>query len=194
LKLFDELQPQLSHRYPVLIDDMFTDEWELFAEFSRRQEFYVARLRLFGLWPVDSSVIARNIPREQWTPLDKLLHHASNYEWFEQALNASERSSLRNSVQKIPATKNDYWNRLLGFDRYLFWHGRLEGMAGLYLMDKVDLQRSELISLTQRIKMAREASRILMDQGGLRRFEGRKWRGLHHHVTLCFMAHYFTRR
>lgn len=194
LELLDELQLQLNHRCPLLLDDVLADEWELFAELSRRQESYVARLDLSGLWPVNSPIIARNIPREQWNPLDKYFHHSSNYHWFGQALKASKQSLLRNSVQKIPAITSDYWHPLLGFERYLFWHGRLEGMAGIYLLDKLTWSRRELIALTNRLRMARDVCKLLTDSGGLRRFEGRKWRGVHHHMALCFMAHHFTHR
>ncbi|HEY9502436.1 MAG TPA: transposase, partial [Pyrinomonadaceae bacterium] len=31
----------------------------------------------------------------------------------------------------------------------------------------------------------------MKEELGLDHFEGRSWRGLHHHVTLCFMAYCF---
>lgn len=31
----------------------------------------------------------------------------------------------------------------------------------------------------------------LKEELGLDHFEGRSWRGLHHHITLCFMAYAF---
>jgi SRSO17 transposase len=33
----------------------------------------------------------------------------------------------------------------------------------------------------------------MKEELGLDHFEGRSWRGLHHHLTLCFMAYGFLR-
>jgi SRSO17 transposase len=53
------------------------------------------------------------------------------------------------------------------------------------------------ISVRQMILWAHERWKIeqgyqqLKEESGLDHFEGRSWRGLHHHLTLCFMAYCF---
>ncbi len=56
---------------------------------------------------------------------------------------------------------------------------------------------SGVVTLEQLLLWAHERWKIeqgyqqLKEELGLDHFEGRSWRGLHHHITLCFMAYGF---
>ena len=86
------------------------------------------------------------------------------------------------------------WDSVLGVDRYVIHHGGTATMPNLHLINHPNIPRKELITAIEAIPAVRALHLYLVDKGGLRQFEGRSWRGFHHHITLCFMAHYFFRR
>ena len=192
LALLDEIRSQLPKDCPLLMDENFTQEWELFAELSRRGESYVARLEPRALWPINSLVTEIGLPREHWNPIDQRLHLRASYPWVKRALAASRLSRLKHSTQHIPAAKQPLlWKELLGFERYLFQHSNPNGLGGFYLFNKRAREYADLINASNHIGMARDTCDELKESA-LRHFEGRKWLGFHNHVTLCFMAHHFT--
>jgi len=84
------------------------------------------------------------------------------------------------------------WSPLTGSSsRYLYWYYNPDDFFSYYLINRADIPRDDMIHMNTAVYTARKLGAELLDHGGLKRFEGRSWRGFHHHITLCFMAHYF---
>lgn len=56
-----------------------------------------------------------------------------------------------------------------------------------------DEKPSQLMSWARERLRVERGRRQMEEELGLGHFEGRSWRGLHHHLTLCFMAYCFLR-
>ena len=54
-----------------------------------------------------------------------------------------------------------------------------------------DTSRRDLVRLAKRRWWVEHSYRELKDELGLDHFEGRSWRGWHHHVTLTMLAYLF---
>jgi len=87
---------------------------------------------------------------------------------------------------------NTYWSSLWTADRSIFVQ-RERQRDEFYVINSIK-PGPESIGIIRRLSQARKMCAKLLAQGGLRQFEGRSWRGFHHHLTLCFMAHYLFRR
>ena len=77
----------------------------------------------------------------------------------------------------------------LGPKRWLIVERRASGELKYYVSNQVEMQPAQIIKLLHRRWQVEQGYRQLKDELGLDHFEGRSWRGLHHHVTLCFMAY-----
>jgi hypothetical protein len=69
-----------------------------------------------------------------------------------------------------------------------------EGLGGFYLLRSGMWENPQIIKLTGELGRAIQWGEKIKSGYGLKRFEGRSWKGLHHHVALCFMAYLFRRR
>lgn len=76
--------------------------------------------------------------------------------------------------------------------RFVLCHRERADYLQLYITNEAEGAAARHVRMVLKLKAARRMCAKLLENGGLRRFEGRTWRGFHHHITLCFMAYYFS--
>lgn len=72
------------------------------------------------------------------------------------------------------------------------WRGREPQASGLWLTNLAALRIPELIGLARLPRRVEPEVDALHDEFGLTHFEGRSFRGWHHHVTLVSLAHAYA--
>ena len=189
LDLLGEIQSELGYTAPILVDESFTESWDFYETLDHKSGLLLAKLHPSLPWPIDSQIVASGLHREQWKFLHKYKHMEACYLWRIEAMTIAKKEKTQTFLQRMPSTKG--MKGLPTFERYLFLQGNPAGTLGVYLLSKQPEQRADIIALTKRFELVQDACVRLMVTGGLRRFEGRTWQGLHHHLTLCCMAEYF---
>ena len=190
LSLFDGFRSLLPASVPILIDASYAEDWDLLAELDRRKQKYLVRLpHTGGLWPISSPILSSRKPRHDWTPLERIGHWGEQLNLTLKAYDSAAENKTRQIAIRVPPVLLPHWRKILGFERLLLWHSKPGGWSGFYLTSSPDMQ-SSLVGLTKQLLAACELRDELVAHGGIRRFEGRTWRGLHHHLTLCFLAHF----
>ena len=118
---------------------------------------------------------------------ETLQHIAENRPWFSAAYEEAAKAKSQSYQQKVRVICADTktspeieWSLLLSLDQ--------SRPLRILLMDAKMNEREDSVKLLARFPLAQDSCDRLSDQGGLRRYEGRSWQGLHKHIALCFMA------
>lgn len=131
--------------------------------------------------PVSVKALARSLPSRAWRTI----------EWRE---GTAERLSSRFARVRVRAAHRDYWLTKPRAEEWLLieWP-KGEDEPTKYWLSTLpeDISFRRLVDMTKlRWRIERDYQE-LKQEVGLGHFEGRGWRGFHHHATLCIAAYGF---
>lgn len=211
LELFDEIKPQLPEYKALVFDAGYGAILPLLAELEKRGEPYVAQVPgNIAAWPMEAvATVARaglgrpaqhaKVQDTQIKPLtmtawrDRLLQEAS--EWKEVKLPRADGAYVRAVALRVKASQRKSRWRQPGAERWLLIEQLGDGTFKYHLSSlPADTPIEELVRLAHQRWAIEQNYQQLKEELGLDHFEGRSWRGLHHHLTLCFLAFCFLAR
>jgi SRSO17 transposase len=206
LELLDELAPEVEAEV-VVCDAGYGEVKEFLRELDRRGQVFVAQIpESHSFWPADVAVTtavnptgrprrfpqvadprARPLRAEQW----RRQIEEDGRAWQTVRLPLKQAKTVEVVAIRVRETNTQAWRRP-GAQRWLLIERLSDGAVKYYLSNA-----GRRTSVRQMVEWAHERWKIeqgyqqLKEELGLDHFEGRSWRGLHHHVTLCFMAYCF---
>lgn len=134
-----------------------------------------------GHTPVSVKALARALPETAYQVIT----------WRE-GTNESLRS--RFAAVRIRTAYKDYWRSTLRPEEWLLveWpEGDAEPLKYFLATVPADTSLEQLVYVTKMRWRIERDYRELKQEFGLGHYEGRNWRGLHHHATLCIAAYAF---
>lgn len=211
LDLLDEMKPQLPAYQAIVFDAGYGVVLPLLAELEKRGEPYVAQVPgNVAAWPAEA--VARMVraavgrPRRFAVVQDPALHPRSMVEWRDRLLQTPERwaqirlpradgARVRAVALRVQATHRGSRWRQPGVARWLLIEQLGDDTFKYYLSNlPAKTSLAELVRLAHQRWAIEQGYQQLKEELGLDHFEGRSWRGLHHHLTLCFLAFCFLTR
>src|ERR1017187_4326780 len=211
LALLDEMKPQLPAYQAIVFDAGYGVVLPLLAELEKRHEPYVAQVPgNVAAWPAEA--VARLVggavgrPRRHSVVQDPALHPRSRVEWRDRLLQTPERwaqvrlprkdgASVRAVALRVQASQRGSRWRQPGVGRWLIIEQLGDETFKYYLSNlPANTSLAELVRLAHQRWAIEQGYQQLKEELGLDHFEGRSWRGLHHHLTLCFLAFCFLTR
>ena len=206
LGLLDEVAPEVEAE-AVVCDAGYGEVKEFLHELDGRGQIFVAQIpESHSVWPADIAVTTAanpvGRPRRYPQVADPQAQPLRAKQWREQVeREGREWQQVRLPLQqpkrvevvalRVRETNTRAWRRP-GAERWLLIERLNDGTVKYYLSNA-----GRRASMRRMIKWAHERWKIeqgyqqLKEEMGLDHFEGRSWRGLHHHLTLCFMAYCF---
>lgn len=206
LALLDEIAPEVAAEV-IVCDAGYGEVKEFLRELDRRGHVFVAQVpESHSFWPADVAVTtavnptgrprrfpqvadprARPLRAEQW----RKQVEEDGREWQIVRLPLKQAKTVEVVAIRVRETNTQAWRRP-GAQRWLLIERLSDGTVKYYLSNA-----GRRVSVRQMVEWAHERWKIeqgyqqLKEELGLDHFEGRSWRGLHHHLTLCFMAYCF---
>jgi SRSO17 transposase len=206
LELLDELAPEVEAE-AVVCDAGYGEVKELLRELDRRGQVFVAQIpESHSFWPADVAVTTaanpmgrpRRFPQvadaqaqplraKQW----REQFEREGRQWPKVRLPLQPPQTVEVVALRVRETNTQAWRRP-GAERWLLIERLSDGTIKYYVSNA-----GRRASVRQMGEWAHERWKIeqgyqqLKEELGLDHFEGRSWRGLHHHLTLCFMAYCF---
>lgn len=206
LEMLDELVPEVEAE-AVVCDAGYGEIKEFLHELDRRGQVFVAQIpESHSFWPADvavtTSVNPMGRPRRFPQVADPQAQPLRARQWREQVeregrkwqkvrLPLQQPKTVEVVALRVRETNTQAWRRP-GAKRWLLIERLSDGAVKYYVSNA-----GRQISVRQMVEWAHERWKIeqgyqqLKEELGLDHFEGRSWRGLHHHLTLCFMAYCF---
>jgi SRSO17 transposase len=206
LALLDELAPEVEAE-AVVCDAGYGETKEFLHELDRRGQVFVAQIpESHSFWPADVVVTTAanptGRPRRFPQVTDPRAQPLRARRWREQVeregrkwqkvrLPLQQPKTVEVVALRVRETNTQAWRRP-GAERWLLIERLSDGAVKYYVSNA-----GRHISVRQMVEWAHERWKIeqgyqqLKEELGLDHFEGRSWRGLHHHLTLCFMAYCF---
>lgn len=204
LDLLERLKSKVKFEV-IAMDAGYGEIREFLREIDRRGFSFVAQIpESHCFWPHDVHIKTEQPktgrPRQFPGVMDKAQSPLSAKKW---ALHLGERCSWRTVKIPIKSQKTAEFKAIRVRDS--FHQNRLRAGKEMWLLiekfgDGFKFYVSNLPANTEISELAKYAhSRWKIEQGyqqlkeelGLDHFEGRSWQGLHHHITLCFLAYDF---
>lgn len=206
LELLDELKPEVAAEV-IVCDAGYGEVKEFLRELDARGHTFVAQIpESHSFWPADVAVTTgvnptgrpRRFPQvadPQARPLQAKEWRAQvereGRQWRKVRLPLRQAEAVEVVALRVREANTQAWRRP-GAERWLLIE-RLGGGTVKYYLSNAGRR----MSVRQMILRAHERWKIeqgyqqLKEELGLDQFEGRSWRGLHHHLTLCFLAYCF---
>ena len=202
LKLLDEIRQVIPHRV-VVFDAWYGESKEFMRELDQRKERFIGAIpRNHSFWPADVAVREQpnpnGRPRQYATVADSTVKPRTVEQWGKMLgdwtrirLRTRKRDIVLAKVFRVREAMHGYWRRP-GTERWLIIEKERSGRTNYYVSNFLAKASIEDMVLTvhERWKVEQGYQR-LKEELGLDHFEGRSWRGLHHHITLCFLAYVF---
>src|SRR5215207_2307896 len=206
LKLLDEIAPEVAAE-AVVCDAGYGEVKEFLRELDGRGHLFVAQIpEHHSFWPAAVAVTTaanptgrpRRFPQvadpqaqplraRQWR--EQIEHEGRK--WQKVRLPLKQPKTVEVVALRVRETNTRAWRRP-GAERWLLIERLGDGAVKYYVSNA-----GRQISVRRMMAWAHERWKIeqgyqqLKEELGLDHFEGRSWRGLHHHLTLCFMAYCF---
>ncbi|MET0622205.1 MAG: IS701 family transposase [Pyrinomonadaceae bacterium] len=206
LELLDELKPEVAPEV-IVCDAGYGEVKEFLHELDHRGQVFVAQVpESHSFWPADVAVTTamnptgrpRRFPQvadPQAQPLRarqwRERVEREGRKWQKVRLPLRQPKTVEIVALRVRETNTQAWRRP-GAERWLLIERLSDGTVKYYLSNA-----GRRASVRQLMLWAHERWKIeqgyqqLKEELGLDHFEGRSWRGLHHHLTLCFMAYCF---
>lgn len=182
--LLEEISPPESFRHRIIISEHFSRDWDYLTSVFQTADLGVCRLHPMVPWPVMPKAGWALQPVVSWDLMDRYLRIRENLTtWLE----ANKLRKKRGVAAKRQAKFPNSTDKLLTLNRYLFTHITDEGDGQAFLTNKANRIGGLEIALERFQDLERGAKVLAMM---IRQFEGRTWRGIHHHLTLIALAVY----
>lgn len=207
LQLFDQISKEIFPYKALVFDAGYGEIREFLRELDRRKLVFVAQIpENHAFWASDVKIESpkektngrpRTYPKisdRTQKPLsarlwrEKLLKDGVKFRKIQLPLQSKKQTEV--IAIRVKETHSHAFYRP-GADRWLI----VEKVGDQYKYYSSNAEEKE--SLENLVLWAHERWKIeqnyqqLKEELGLDHFEGRSWRGLHHHITLCFMAYDF---
>lgn len=206
LELLDQFRTELQ--YEVIVTDAGYGEIRPFLHaLDDRQQLFVAQIpESHCFWPATVALEEQGKPggRPRRFPMiaDPHAQPLSATAWRQQAeagklrwqkipLALQRKKTVAVVAVRVRETISQAWRRP-GPERWLLIERHREGSYKYYLCN-APLQTSvkQMIGWAHHRWKIEQGYQQLKEELGFDHFEGRSWRGLHHHLTLCFLAYGF---
>ncbi len=186
--LLTEINLPESFSRRIVVSQHFSRDWDYLASAFQTADFGVCRLHPMAPWPIKPKEGWSQQPVAAWELLDLYLHTQKN----PTVLRTMEQLRKSRGVAPKRLSKSpDAADKLLRLDRFLFTHVTKEGAGQAFLTNKADSVRDLALTLDRFQELERGADELATM---MRQFEGRTWRGVHHHLALIALALYATPR
>lgn len=206
LELLDAIAPMISVD-AIICDAYYGEIKEFLHELEAREYLFVVEIpESYMCWPTDVAVFNHpnqsDQPRQYQPVTDPQAQPIQARDWVTQLIYRGEKwqsvdlpLKRRKQVEVMAVRVRETDTQLLrhvGPERLLLIERAGDEIINYYLSNAH--QRN---SVPQMVRWAHEHWKVeqgyrqMEEELGLGHFEGRSWRGLHHHVTLCFMAYCF---
>jgi SRSO17 transposase len=208
LQLLDKMPEEVDHE-AVVMDAGYGEIRPFLHELDHRKVTFVAQVpESHCFWPaaieVDKAQKPMGRPRKfeavadakaqplsakQW----RMKLEASQAKWREVKLSLQKKKKVKVVAVWVRGTVDQAW-RQPGPERWLMIGRRSDG-SHCYWVSNAGVKTSikEMILWGHQRWQVEQGYQQMKEELGLDHFEGRSWRGLHHHLTLCFMAYGFLR-
>ena len=211
LELLDEMKPQLPAYQAIVFDAGYGVILPLLAELEKRGEPYLAQVPSnVAAWPAEAQATvvpaARGRPRQHARVSDPAMQPRTMLAWREHLLAKPKAwtevrlpraggGTVRAIAVRVQASQRGSLWRQPGAARWLLIE-QLDAATFKYHLSNLpaDTPVEELVRLAHQRWTVEQGYQQLKEELGLDHFEGRSWRGLHHHVALCFLAFCFLTR
>ena len=211
LALLDGMKPQLPVYRAIVFDAGYGVVLPLLAELEKRGEPYIAQIPSnVAAWPADAVATLKGPdtgrPRKHARVNDRRVQPLQAIEWRDRLLTEPRRwttarlpradgASVRAVALRVQASQRRVRFRQPGASRWLLLEQLGDGTFKYHLSNlPADTPVAELVRLAHQRWTIEQGYQQLKEELGLDHFEGRSWRGLHHHLTLCFLAYAFLAR
>jgi SRSO17 transposase len=208
LALLDEMKPQLPVYLAIVFDAGYGVVQPLLAELEKREEPYVAQVPgNIAAWPAEAVAIlkpaGRGRPRQHAIVRDPAMHPRSMVGWQDKLLQEpkcwvqvsqprADGASVRVVAVHVQASQRASRWRQPGAARWRQIEQLSDETFKYYLSNlPADTPLAELVRLAHQRWAIEQGYQQLKEELGLDHFQGRSWRGLHHHLTLRFLAYCF---
>jgi SRSO17 transposase len=206
LDLLDRLTEWVE--YEVIVADAGYGEIRPFLHEldCRNQTFIVQIPDHHCFWPADIEVNEEQKktgrPRQFQSIADPQLQPLSAKAWRERVeqeelkwrkvkLPLQKKKTVLVAAVRVRETTTKAWRRP-GPERWLLIERLSDGSHKYYVSNApVGASMKQMILWAHQRWKVEQGYQHMKEELGLDHFEGRSWRGLHHHVTLCFMAYCF---
>jgi SRSO17 transposase len=208
LDLLDQMPEEVVYE-AVAMDAGYGEIREFLGELDKRQVRFVAQVpESHGFWPADIAVTtvqkpmgrprkfetiadskAQPLSAKQW----RLQLEASAAKWQEVKVPLQQEKKVKVLAVRVRETIAEAWRRP-GPERWLLIEKRSDGSHCYWVSNAgADVSVKEMILWGHQRWQVEQGYQQMKEELGLDHFEGRSWRGLHHHLTLCFLAYGFLR-
>lgn len=206
LELLDAMKPQLPAYKAIVFDAGYGAVLPLLSELEKRGEPYVAQVPSnVAAWPADAvaTLVQPTVgrPRQHAVVRDPAIRPLSMVQWREHLPKAcwrcvrlprADHATVRAVAVRVRASQRASRWRQPGVLRWLLIEELADSTFKYHLSNlPEDTPLEELVRLAHQRWAIEQGYQQLKEELGLDHFEGRSWRGLHHHLTLCFLAFCF---
>ena len=205
LDLLDESREDLDLDY-LTTDAGYGANREFLCELDNRDVPFVVYTKAEnGFWPIDTEIAETSEsgrPRKHEIPKNSEAKSMRAHEWGK--LLFSHHSNVKNLVInhqkpvrieyvaiKVKDMIRGSSKPRIGKERWLIIERLKDGTFKYIVSNAVSEVPEELLKVAHQRYKVEQGYQHLKEELGLDHFEGRSWRGLHHHITLCFMAYNF---
>jgi SRSO17 transposase len=208
LELLDRLRGWVDYQ-AIVVDAGYGEIRPFLHQLDRRDQTFVAQIpEHHCFWPaevaVDEQQKPMGRPRQFQTIAERSARPLSAKAWREQAeqgeftwrpikLPSRRKKTVAVAVIRVRETTTRAWRRP-GPARWLLIERHGDGSHKYYLSNApagTSVKRM-ILWAHQRWKIE-QGYQQMKEELGLDHFEGRSWRGFHHHLTLCFLAYCFLK-
>jgi len=206
------MKPQLPAYQAIVFDAGYGVILPLLAELEKRREPYLAQVPgNVAAWPLEAvATLPASLPhgrRRRHTlvedpamkPLlmgawrDQLVQQPAR--WTQLRLPRADGATVRAIAVRVQSTQRGNRWRQPGATRWLLIEQLGADTFKYYLSNlPADTPLTELVRIAHQRWVIEQGYQQLKEELGLDHFEGRSWRGLHHHLTLCFLSFCFLTR
>jgi SRSO17 transposase len=206
LELLDRMSEELSYE-AIVMDAGYGEIRPFLHALDQRKECFVAQIpESHCFWPATIALEERAKPGgrprcfpviadPQAQPLSakawRQHAQAGNLRWQKVTLRLQQPKTVEVARVRVRETTTQAWRRP-GPERWLLIERHRDGRYKYYLSNaplRTSVRR--MLNWAHHRWKIEQSYQQLKEELGLDHFEGRSWRGLHHHLTLCFLAYGF---
>jgi SRSO17 transposase len=203
LELLDNLPKEVKYQ-AIVADAGYGEIKEFLQELDKREKLFVVQIpQSHSFWPENVELITEQNnfgrPRKYPSIADNKAKALSANDWKDKAIaeNAQvltislplkKKKKVQVIAYRVKETITQAWYRP-GVERWLLIEILSDGSYKYYLSNAPkDISIEQLVLWAHSRWHIEQGYQQMKEELGLDHFEGRSWRGLHHHLVLCFAA------